>query len=121
MGLANATASLRTASVRQDQRQYCVLLESHPANGLRPSFAQAGCKECAALRQAARSALRSAGRKGSMFSIYLHFCLHYRSKSLKNILKLSPIIPFKSVSYKPVKGKQQLEDKRITLGGVASD
>src|SRR6266404_9430665 len=31
----------------------CVLLESHPANGLRPSFAQAGCKECAALRQAA--------------------------------------------------------------------
>src|SRR6266481_2454515 len=55
----DATASLRTASVRQDQRQYCVLLESHLANGLRPSFAQASCKECAALRQAARSALRS--------------------------------------------------------------
>jgi hypothetical protein len=31
MGLANATASLRTASVRQDQRQYCVLvLRTHP-------------------------------------------------------------------------------------------
>jgi hypothetical protein len=56
-----------------------------------------------------------------MFSIYLHFCLHYRSKSLKNILKLSPITPFKSVSYKPVKGKQQLEDKEDNIGGVASD
>src|SRR5713101_4358357 len=56
---------LRTASVRQDQRQDCVLLESQLANGLRSSCAQTSCKECAALRQAARSALRSAGRKGS--------------------------------------------------------
>jgi len=31
-------ARLRTASVRQDQRKYCVLLESHLANGLRPSW-----------------------------------------------------------------------------------
>src|SRR5216683_4399505 len=54
-------AVLRTASVRQDQRQYCVLLESHLANELRPSCAQARCKECASLRQDARSALRSAG------------------------------------------------------------
>ena len=30
-------ARLRTASVRQDQRKYCVLLESQLANGLRPS------------------------------------------------------------------------------------
>jgi len=44
----------------------CVLLESQLVNELRSSFA----------RQAGRSALRSAGRKGSMFSIYLHFCLH---------------------------------------------
>jgi len=58
-------ARLRTASVRQDQRKYCVLLENQLANGLRPSCAQASCKECAALRQAVRSALRSAGRKGS--------------------------------------------------------
>src|SRR5260370_15682064 len=58
-------AALRTASVRQDQRKYCVLLVSQLVNELRPSFAQASCKECASLRQAARSALRSAGRKGS--------------------------------------------------------
>jgi len=35
----------------------CVLLESHLANGLRPSFAQARCKECASLRQDARKYL----------------------------------------------------------------
>src|SRR5260370_41928205 len=29
---------------------HCVLLESQLANGLRPSFAQASCKECASLR-----------------------------------------------------------------------
>src|SRR5260221_10638029 len=45
---------LRTASVRQDQRQYCVLLESLLANGLRPSFAQASCKECASLSRSER-------------------------------------------------------------------
>jgi len=68
----DATASLRTASVRQDQRQYCVLLESQLANGLRPSCKPA-CQrtafflktslptDCvlASLRQAVRSALRS--------------------------------------------------------------
>src|SRR5260370_38534635 len=37
----------------------CVLLESQLANGLRPSCTQASCKECAALRQAVRSALHS--------------------------------------------------------------
>src|SRR6266481_6148437 len=62
----DATASLRTASVRQDQRQYCVLLESQLVNELRSSCAQTSCKECAPLRQAARSALRSAGRRGSI-------------------------------------------------------
>src|SRR5260370_30450469 len=35
MGLANATASLRTASVRQDQRKYCVLvLRTHPVGSV---------------------------------------------------------------------------------------
>ncbi len=43
---------------------HCVLLESQLANRLRPSCAQASCKECAALRQAARSALRSGKTKG---------------------------------------------------------
>src|SRR5258706_4231481 len=66
-------AALRTASVRQDQGKYCVLLESHLANGLRPSCKPA-CQrtafflkailptDCvlASLRQAVRSALRSA-------------------------------------------------------------
>src|SRR5260221_1720686 len=47
---------LRTASVRQDQRKYCVLLVRQLANGLRPSCAQASCKECAS---------QSAGSKGS--------------------------------------------------------
>src|SRR5713226_3703823 len=42
-------AALRTASVRQDQRQYCVLLVRQLANGLRPSSAKARCKECASL------------------------------------------------------------------------
>src|SRR5258706_5209893 len=42
----------------------CVLLESQLVNELRSSFAQTSCKECASLRQAVRSALRSAGRKG---------------------------------------------------------
>src|SRR6266852_6183071 len=65
MGPGNDATRLRTASVRQDQRQDCVLLESQLANGLRSSCAQTSCKECAALRQDARSALRSAGRKGS--------------------------------------------------------
>jgi len=65
-------AALRTASVRQDQRKYCVLLVSQLANGLRPSCKPA-CQrtafflktslptDCvlASLRQAARSALRS--------------------------------------------------------------
>src|SRR5260221_12009018 len=46
----------------------CVLLESQLANGLRPSKAQASCKECAALRQAARSALRSAVMQGRTFT-----------------------------------------------------
>jgi len=54
------TASFLKASLPTD----CVLLENQLANGLRPSCAQASCKECAALRQDARSALRSAGRKG---------------------------------------------------------
>src|SRR5258708_10091837 len=68
----DATASLRTASVRQDQRQYCVLLESQLANGLRPSCNPA-CQrtafflktslptDCvlASLRPAVRSTLRS--------------------------------------------------------------
>src|SRR5216684_6080807 len=80
----------------------CVLLESQLANGLRPSFAQ------------------PVGKVVCFLSIFTSV-FTYRSKSLKNILKLSSIIPFKSVSYKPIKGKQQLEDKRITLGGVASD
>src|SRR5258708_39399959 len=65
-------AALRTASVRQDQRKYCVLLVSQLANGLRPSckpacqrtafFLKASLPtDCvlAPLRQAARSALRS--------------------------------------------------------------
>jgi hypothetical protein len=65
-------AALRTASVRQDQRKYCVLLESQLANGLRPSckpacqrtafFLKASLPtDCvlASLRQAVRSALRS--------------------------------------------------------------
>src|SRR5260370_41748069 len=56
-----STASFLKASLSTN----CVLLENQLANGLHPSFAQASCKECAALRQAARSALRSAGRKGS--------------------------------------------------------
>src|SRR5258706_10879138 len=37
------------ASLRQDARKY---LESHPANGLRPSFAQAGCEEVPESRSA---------------------------------------------------------------------
>src|SRR5258708_1322469 len=55
------TASFLKAVLPTD----CVLLESRLANGLRASSAQARRKECASLRQAARSALRSAGRKGS--------------------------------------------------------
>ena len=35
MGLANDAARLRTASVRQDQRQYCVLvLRTHPVGSV---------------------------------------------------------------------------------------
>src|SRR5258707_10625173 len=56
-----STASFLKAILPTD----CALLESHLANGLRPSSAQARRKECASLRQDARSALRSAGRKGS--------------------------------------------------------
>src|SRR5216683_413959 len=77
----DATASLRTASFRQDQRQYCVLLESQLANGLRPSCKPA-CQrtafflkavlptDCvlAPLRQDARSALRSGKLQGVRFA-----------------------------------------------------
>src|SRR5229473_3250354 len=55
------TASFLKASLPTD----CVLLVSQLVNELRSSFAQTSCKECASLRQAVRSALRSAGRKGS--------------------------------------------------------
>src|SRR5260221_10367843 len=54
------TASFLKAILPTD----CVLLESQLVNELRSSFAQTSCKECASLRQAVRSALRSAGRKG---------------------------------------------------------
>src|SRR6266436_3939300 len=57
-----STASFLKASLPTD----CVLLESQLVNELRSSCAQTSCKECAALRQAARSALRSAGRRGSI-------------------------------------------------------
>src|SRR6266852_5925406 len=56
-----STASFLKASLPTD----CVLLESQLVNELRSSCAQTSCKECASLRQDARSALRSAGRKGS--------------------------------------------------------
>src|SRR5260221_5770440 len=55
------TASFLKASLPTD----CVLLVSQLVNELRSSCAQTSCKECASLRQAVRSALRSAGRKGS--------------------------------------------------------
>src|SRR5260370_4857632 len=55
------TASFLKASLPTD----CVLLVSQLVNELRSSFAQTSCKECAPLRQDVRSALRSAGRRGS--------------------------------------------------------
>jgi hypothetical protein len=59
-----STAFFLKASLSTD----CVLLESQLANGLRPSCAQASCKECASLRQAARSALRSDKLQGVRFA-----------------------------------------------------
>src|SRR5260370_30543205 len=56
-----STASFLKAILPTD----CVLLVRQLVNELRSSCAQTSCKECAALRQDARSALRSAGRKGS--------------------------------------------------------
>src|SRR5258708_20175976 len=55
------TASFLEASLSTN----CVLLVRQLVNELRSSYAQTSCKECASLRQAARSALRSAGRRGS--------------------------------------------------------
>src|SRR5260221_14788500 len=60
------TASFLKAILPTD----CVLLESQLVNELCSSFAQTSCKECAALRQAARSALRSAVMQGSTFTAY---------------------------------------------------
>src|SRR5713101_3975245 len=57
----DGTASFWKAILPTD----CVLLVRQLVNELRSSCAQTSCKECAALRQDARSALRSAGRKGS--------------------------------------------------------
>src|SRR5712692_11437355 len=58
------TASFLKASLSTN----CVLLESRLANGLRPSSAQARRKECASLRQDARSALRSGKLQGVRFA-----------------------------------------------------
>src|SRR5260370_8308188 len=74
-------SALRTASVRQDQRKYCVLLVSQLVNELRPSCKPA-CQRTASfllgslstncvlatLRQAARSALRSDKLQGVRFA-----------------------------------------------------
>jgi len=47
-----------------DWQRDSVLLESHLANGLRPSFAQARWKECASLSQSEKLAPRTSGVAG---------------------------------------------------------
>src|SRR5258708_39673316 len=50
---------LRTASVRQDQRKYCVLLVRQLANGLRPSCAQQAARRAPRPSQPPGRPLRS--------------------------------------------------------------
>jgi hypothetical protein len=68
MGLANATASLRTASVRQDHRQYCVLvLRTHPVGSVVKCFeTETTAKDLIPTGNALRaSAAHSSGRISS--------------------------------------------------------
>jgi len=68
MGLANATASLRTASVRQDHRQYCVLvLRTHPDGSVVKCFeTETTAKDLIPTGNALRaSAAHSSGRISS--------------------------------------------------------
>src|SRR5260370_39180088 len=79
------TASFLKASLPTD----CVLLVSQLVNELRSSFAQTSCKECASLRQAARSALRSAGRKGSTCALRMSVAALFRSSMAPTFYLLS--------------------------------